>query len=109
MVHRLLVEAFIPDLPVGYTVRWVDGDKQNNCLSNLRIVAPGPQGQMKAASTDGFLAVGEAHGRSILTEADVLEIRGARGTHPQELADAYSVSRRTIGRILNRQSWTHVL
>lgn len=55
-------------------------------------------------------ARGERHGIAKLTEAEVLEIRRRRdlGEMQQALADSFGVSRRTIGFIVNRETWVHI-
>ena len=42
-VHRLLAEAFIPNTENKPTVDHIDGDRQNNSLSNLRWATYGEQ------------------------------------------------------------------
>jgi hypothetical protein len=37
-VHRLVTQAFIGEVPQGYSVNHIDGNKSNNKLSNLEIV-----------------------------------------------------------------------
>jgi len=37
-VHRLVVEAFIGDIPAGLEVNHIDGRKVENCIENLEIV-----------------------------------------------------------------------
>ena len=38
-IHILVVESFIGDIPKGYQVHHIDGNKQNNCVDNLEIVS----------------------------------------------------------------------
>lgn len=40
LVHRLVATAFIGGIPLGWQVHHIDGNKQNNCVSNLQIVCP---------------------------------------------------------------------
>jgi hypothetical protein len=37
-IHRLVVEAFIGEIPIGYEVHHIDGSKQNNHVDNLQII-----------------------------------------------------------------------
>lgn len=39
LVHRLVARTFIGDIPLGYEVHHIDGNKQNNVLSNLQIIS----------------------------------------------------------------------
>lgn len=37
-VHRLVWETFFGDIPLDLTIDHIDNNKQNNCLSNLRLL-----------------------------------------------------------------------
>lgn len=37
-IHRLVWEAFVGEIPKGYIVHHKDGNRQNNSLSNLKLV-----------------------------------------------------------------------
>lgn len=39
-IHVLVASAFIGDIPAGHQVHHIDGNKQNNAVSNLSIVHP---------------------------------------------------------------------
>lgn len=39
-IHALVASAFIGDIPPGWQVHHIDGDKQNNTVSNLEIIHP---------------------------------------------------------------------
>lgn len=54
---------------------------------------------------------GENHGSSKLTEKQVLEIRelGERGSTHISIAEKYNVNRSTIGLIIRRKNWNHII
>lgn len=39
-VHRVIAETFIGEVPQGMQIDHIDRNRQNNALSNLRIVTP---------------------------------------------------------------------
>lgn len=51
---------------------------------------------------------GERNGNSKLTEQQVLEIREKIDKSNQELAELYSVSKKSINNIRNNKRWTHI-
>ena len=56
---------------------------------------------------DGTKVNGARVGTAKLTEAQVLEIRAAAGTHKQ-IGERYGVCRQTVGLIRNRKLWAHL-
>lgn len=40
IVHRLVYEAWVGEIPEGMTVDHIDGDKTNNHYTNLRLLTP---------------------------------------------------------------------
>jgi len=65
----------------------------------------------KEAKGRGNPPKGEKHGHSKLTEDDVREIRtryANGGVLQRQLALEYGVWQRTIGRIINRETWSHI-
>lgn len=109
-VHRLVAMAFIPNpdhLPV---VNHIDHNPANCAVSNLEWCTYAANTQDAIAK--GFHSparVGSAHGRTHLTEADVLNIRADYPAKTQAtLAAAYGVSVPTIQAITSRRNWRHV-
>ena len=39
-VHQLMMLSFYPDEQNGHYIKHIDGDKSNNCLSNLCFAGP---------------------------------------------------------------------
>ena len=57
----------------------------------------------------GNFALGERHGKAVLTADDVLAIRAAGGSASQKLiARDYGVSQTLVSQILRRRIWTHL-
>lgn len=117
-VHRLVGIAFIPNPENKPEINHIDGNKANNIVNNLEWVTS-KQNTEHAFETGlrdkyGFRNIdnkGEKHGRSKLTESQVLEIRDkystGKYTH-RGLANDYSVSHTAIGKIINRKRWSHL-
>ncbi|MBX3017968.1 MAG: HNH endonuclease [Bdellovibrionaceae bacterium] len=101
-VGHLVLETFVGPRPEGYHAAHLDGNKDNSSLSNMRWVTPTENESHKILH--GTKAVGEKHGSSKLTEADVAFIRSSdRGT--ANLAVMFGVSKRQILNIVNAENW----
>lgn len=114
-IHRMVLEAFVGPCPEGMEAAHNDGDRLNNDVSNLRWTTHKENIADKkkhgtCASITGAVK-GSKHGRSKLTEEQVLEIRKAyaEGTANQpQLAAKYGVSQPIIHHIIHRTLWDHV-
>lgn len=103
-VHHLVAEAFIGPRPSGYDVRHLDGNRANNCVSNL---AYGTRREnMDDARQHGTLA-GENNGYSVLTREHVEEIRAlvASGEKQRVVAERFSINQSNVSQIVSRKTW----
>lgn len=120
--------------PKGYTVFW-DGAEYHNghryicrrtrgeppaprddaahscgnrvCLNKRHLSWKPHRENLEDRRGHGTLPLGEICYQAVLTEAQVREIRTARGTQ-QKLADKYGVSAGTVQAVLDRKSWKHL-
>lgn len=110
-VHRIVAINFIPNpqnLPV---VNHKDGNKKNNCVTNLEWCTTGENQSHAYRIGLRKQHQGSRHGRAILDETKVLEIRKryqAGGTSMPKLAAEFGVCKSSIGYIVSNQTWTHV-
>lgn len=122
-VHRLVAEAFLGTCPHGYVVNHLDGDKTNNCPSNLEYTTP--SGNTAHAVASGLTPRGERHGRStrpdrtargervntaVLTAADVIEARRLRigGWTLPRLCARFGVGKSAMHALCAGKSWRHL-
>lgn len=113
-VHRLVAKDFLPNPENKPCVNHIDGNKQNNCVSNLEWCTYGENlkhaYKIKLRSADG-----EKNTQHKLTERDVLEIRSlyerrnTKGNNANALAKKYNVSSKVILDIVKRKIWKSVL
>ena len=116
LVHRLVVESFIGEIPHGMEVNHKDCNKKNNHVSNLEIVTPKEnQAHMIANGLRGPIKrnplFGEAHQNSTLTEKKVREIRKLYSTGKycqREIGEMFGVTQTCVGKIVRRKAWPHV-
>lgn len=115
LVHRLVATAFVPNPDCRPHVNHKDSDPGNSSAGNLEWVTRSQNQQH--AYRFGRLRVprhrGERHPHSVLTEAQVLEIRriyrcGSRETGQKSLARRYGVNQDTIANIVHGRTWTHI-
>lgn len=106
-VHRLVGIHFIPNPENKSQINHKKGNKKDNRFfmiewntSSENIIHAFDTGLSKPMS-------GTKHGKSKLTEKEVLEIRASDLT-PAELAVKYNVLREQIYKILRRERWGHI-
>lgn len=86
---------------------------QPACINPRHLSLGTHQDNMIDMSSKGRAAMpaidntGENHGKSKLTEADVIRIRGSHSTQ-RELADEFGVARQTISDVISRKTWCHI-
>jgi len=110
-VHRLVANAFIPNPENKRTVNHIDGIKANNFVSNLEWATQSENSQH--GYDFGLIKPkkGIKHGRSKLSEDQVLEIRKLYATgdyYQKDLAKIFGVSQTPISFIINRKQWKHI-
>lgn len=107
-VHRLVAEAFIPNPDNLPQVNHLDGDKANNCVTNLEWSTN--RDNVNHAFASGLAPCGESRSNAKLTAEQVREIRASykpktRGCGAKSLAKKYGVSDVTIRKILSGKKW----
>jgi hypothetical protein len=106
-VHRLLMEYFGPPAPEGCNeVNHIDGNTENNCLSNLEWVS-------SSENTRHGVRTG-LFSRVLLTIEQVKEIKAKFKEEPNyhgkiaDIAREYGVSHRVISSIKHEINWKYV-
>jgi len=114
-IHRLVLEVFVGPCPAGMECRHLDGNPQNNHLSNLRW------GSHKENVHDAIQHgtnspppawAGSKNSQAKLTEAQVEVI--FHGYHDgaanmAELSRAFNITLTNISYIVHKRSWKHIL
>lgn len=109
LIHRLVLEAFVGPCPKGHQARHLNGTRDDNRLVNLAW-GTASENQMDRVE-HGTSNRGEQHPQTRLTTNDVSSIRAryhSGGVTQDDLAKQYGVTRRTVGRIISRESWRYV-
>ena len=108
LLHRLVAMAFIPNPENKRCINHIDGNKTNNSISNLEWCTHSEN--LFHGYKIGLTPKGEDHHNSKLTDAQVLEIRGAikMGITQRNLATEYRVCQKVIWSIATRKSWKHI-
>jgi hypothetical protein len=108
-VHALVAEAFIGQRPEGLVIRHLDGNKENNTVSNLvyGTVAENSADEVRLGRTHYSRKHGG--GRYILSADDVRSIRrrSADGELNSVMALEYEVSLSTISHVVTGRTWKY--
>lgn len=108
-VHRLVAAAFIPNPDEKPQVNHKDGNKDNNCESNLEWATSSEN--IKHAFATGLNDVkGENSCVNILTAKDVVEIKKLLrdGVVGKDIASKFGISRQSITQIKTGRQWSHI-
>ena len=100
-VHRLVYEYFIGNIPKGYHIHHIDGNKQNNCIDNLECISPSDHNK-KHHKDNTFNRYKRGY---VLTEderkAIASKYKPYKYTTPM-LAKEYNISEITVRRIIKK-------
>lgn len=104
--HQMVMSTFVGIRPEGFTVNHIDGNKQNNRLSNLEYVSR--TDNVKHGWYSGLMVKGEDHHWSKLTKEQVDQIRsmytGERGQYTA-IARLFGISRKAVFFIIKGVTW----
>lgn len=106
LVNRVIALAFLPNPDKLPQVNHLDGNKENNALSNLEW-STGQDNEKHAHATGLKTGRGSSNANVKLTADEVLAIRESSSDY-KELAQTYGVSRSTIHNIKTRKTWVHL-
>jgi hypothetical protein len=108
-LHRLMCENFIDNPLNKKEINHKDGDKLNNCLSNLEWVTKSENGLHAFLNGLNHAAVGEKSANHKLTDKDIVQIRSMRGIITQkEIGKIFGINDRHICQIQLNRYWKHV-
>lgn len=114
MAHRLSWEMHHGTIPKGLHV--CHRCDTPACVNPRHLFVGTPQNNIDDMMNKGrhrtVALPGEAHGMSVLTDVDVIEIRrlySSSRISQQEIADRFGVERSTIGYIVRGKHWKHLL
>lgn len=112
LVHRLVAETFIGEIPKGYVINHLDFNPKNNKLDNLEICTQSKNvrhthnlGRAKMPDNTG-----SKNGMSILNEQKVLEIKKLfkTGLSNKKISEMFGVHQGTISDIKVGKTWKHL-
>lgn len=109
-LHRLVAKTWHPQENYeGLVVNHKDGNKLNNHIDNLEWCTQ--KVNVEHAVNNNLYS--ERHGKHVLTEDDVLQIRKefipeSRTYGVRALATRYGVGRTTIHNVVHRKTWRHI-
>jgi len=101
-IHRLIAEAFIPNIENKPQVNHINGVKTDNRVENLEWVTMS-ENALHASNLGLLNSVnGEKHAKCKISNLQVIEIRKQKGLKSNaELAEIYKIGKTTISDIIN--------
>ena len=107
IVHRIIAMVFLGECPIGLQVNHRDGDKANNCVSNLEYVTPAEN--IAHATRSGLRDNrGEKNPSSKLTAVNVSSIRDLLDSdefNQVQIGRMFGVEKSTISCIKLGKTW----
>ncbi len=109
-IHILVALSFLGDCPDGCNINHKDGNKLNNCISNIEYCTFAQNSQHAYDMGLPTPAKGERHGQSKLKDSDIIAIRDrlALGHTTSAIARDFNVGQSIISRIKTGHNWSHI-
>ncbi len=110
-IHRLVAEAFIPNIENKPQINHINGIKIDNEVGNLEWCTISENSIHSRKMGLQIALKGESNANSKLTEKDVMEIRKKYipiKYSSVKLSKEYGVSSRLIRKIIKRIAWNHI-
>lgn len=109
--HRLVAMNFISNPENKPEVNHIDGNKENNHVSNLEWVTT--KENIRHAVKNGLISdrKGEKHNNALLTNGNVLDIMKLIGDGEKTITDIakqFNVNRTTVSDIKRGKTWSHL-
>ncbi len=107
-VHRLVAKSFLPAVPDDMQINHIDGDKQNNRISNLEVCTAAYNCQHRS-SVLGLNRGSKNKGARLTEETAMLAVELIKsGVTQHEVARIIGVSRSTVSHVYYGITWKHV-
>lgn len=109
-VHRLVGLNFLDLINGKNEINHIDGDKKNNCLTNLEWCNRSEN--MRHADKTGLRVMlkGKRNPKAKLTDEQIRLIRYERkGIQQKDIAKEFNIKQQTISKIINYKLWSHIV
>lgn len=109
LIHRLVAMRFVDGYSEGLEVNHIDGNKLNNCFTNLEWVTK-KQNKQHAIKTGLVNFVGENHPLSVLTDKNVIDIVNLRnsGMGLREISESLDIPFFAVKDVSSGRTWKHL-
>ncbi len=107
-LHRVIWMLHNGSIPKGMEIRHTCDNPPCVNPNHLLIGTPKDNTQDSINKNRRAIQKGESHGRSKLTDNQIIQIRLSINKTQLELANIYKVSQNAIWKIKHRITWTHI-
>ena len=110
LVHRMVWQAFIGEIPYKLQINHMDGKKDNNNLTNLEVVTASENQRHAIRTGLSTPKKGQDCSTAKLTDDQVIEIYGLikQGYTNMQIANIYSIHDRYVSLIRHKKRWQHL-
>lgn len=110
LVHRVVYETFIGDIPEKMQINHKDFNKKNNCIDNLECLTASENQIHAVVNKKTKLRKGSENPMSCLKEDDVIEIYKLfkLGKTNEEVSELYNIHSRYVSLIRHGKRWKHI-